>query len=784
MAELSVADLRQLIAATAEANKATAEAGQANAARISDINAVLDKLALSQQEIVRNTTKVDITLDRVIQANTALDCSVIDLKQSMELVASRLDIMEKARTTLSTPGTIDLDPGSLRPERRRQQHNHQGACTGEDRTSSRALVRGELTDTNPENYVVSDEDDEIAETENTYTPHHRSHSGPRLPRFIAGLKHDIRRAIALQNPGTIDLAYSLAQTQETLLVEDTTPSSNKYTQRDALRVKFKQHGQLPGFLGAPPEEKKAGDKPAVATVSKFDSLRAQRRARGECFECGEKYAPGHKCPAQIQLHVLEELLEALQIEHPTPVEDTDTTSESGAEDTDTEQMMKVSVQALSGTTSRRSMRLQGQVGNYTALILIDSGSTSNFISKTLADRLQQPVSQMPLSKVKVAGGGTIDCSEFLPGVTWFTQGHKFTTDLKILPLRSYDIILDHRSLVHLSDQKLTSEMQHKAFIKLMGLQYKLVYRKGKENSAADALSRLPADNALYAISLSRPKWLESITEGYAADEQAKALLQELSLSSPNKNGYSLQQGLIRYKDRLWLGNNTEAHQAILLSLHNSGIGGHSGFLATYQIIKELFAWPKMKEHVRQYVQQCTVCQQAKSENVRTPGLLSPLPIPTEAWNTISMDFVSGLPKSNKYDSILVIIDKYTNLQMYSSIVLFDTDGDTFRKYWSPGQGSLLLSALGNRKLHCVAVSLKHLLGGKQFLKKGGMLRHQTVGDVVNGTSGGPRSTRQGPRDNKPSPPTTQRHSTLSLPEYPQERCSLNVLSRLAPSLPP
>lgn len=163
-------------------------------------------------------------------------------------------------------------------------------------------------------------------------------------RFIAGLKHDIRRAIALQNPGTVDLAYSLAQTQETLLVEDTTPSSNKYTQRDALRVKFKQQGQLPGFWGAPPEEKKAGDKPAVATVSKFDSLRAQRRARGECFKCGEKYAPGHKCPTQVQLHVVEELLEALQIEHPTPLEDTNNeTSESGAEDTDTEQMMKVSV---------------------------------------------------------------------------------------------------------------------------------------------------------------------------------------------------------------------------------------------------------------------------------------------------------------------------------------------------------------------------------------------------------------------------------------------------------
>lgn len=80
MAELSVSDLRQLIAATVEANKVTAEAGQVNAARISDISAALDKLATSQQEIVCNTTKVDSTLDRVIQANAALDRSIVDLK--------------------------------------------------------------------------------------------------------------------------------------------------------------------------------------------------------------------------------------------------------------------------------------------------------------------------------------------------------------------------------------------------------------------------------------------------------------------------------------------------------------------------------------------------------------------------------------------------------------------------------------------------------------------------------------------------------------------------------
>jgi hypothetical protein len=223
----------------------------------------------------------------------------------------------------------------------------------------------------------------------------------------------------------------------------------------------------------------------------------------------------------------------------------------------------------------------------------------------------------------------------------------------------FTIITDHRSLVHLSDQKLTSDMQQKAFVKLMGLQYKLVYRKGKDNSTADALSRVPTANELHAISLCRPRWLEIITEGYDKDDKAKTLLQELSIASPNAQGYSLHQGLIRHKDRIWLGHNREAHQAILLSLHDSGVGGHSGILGTYQRIKSLFSWPKMKEDIMKYVRQCSVCQQAKAEHIRIPGLLNPLPIPTEAWNTISLDFVEGLPKLGSYNCILVVIDKYT-----------------------------------------------------------------------------------------------------------------------------
>jgi len=225
--------------------------------------------------------------------------------------------------------------------------------------------------------------------------------------------------------------------------------------------------------------------------------------------------------------------------------------------------------------------------------------------------------------------------------------------------KEFTIATDHRSLIHLGDQKLLEGMQQKAFIKLLGLQYKIIHKKGLDNPAVDALSRQPTTPTLLAISTTTPKWLEIVVEGYQADDQSKQLLAELALSGTNEKGFSLVDGVIRYKGRIWLGSHKEAHTAILLALHSSGLGGHSGITATYQKIKVLFAWPHMKQDVKDYISACEVCAQAKPEHSKLPGLLQPLPIPQFAWHTISLYFIEGLPKSKTFDTILVVIDKLT-----------------------------------------------------------------------------------------------------------------------------
>lgn len=113
--------------------------------------------------------------------------------------------------------------------------------------------------------------------------------------------------------------------------------------------------------------------------------------------------------------------------------------------------------------------------------------------------------------------------------------------------KEFTILTDQKSLIHLGEQRIQEGMQQKAFIKLLGMQYKLVYKKGLENKAVDALSRQAHPTDIMAISTSTPKWLETIIEGYQQDPLTKTLLTELSINGANDKGYTLVDGVIKYK---------------------------------------------------------------------------------------------------------------------------------------------------------------------------------------------------------------------------------------------
>jgi hypothetical protein len=95
--------------------------------------------------------------------------------------------------------------------------------------------------------------------------------------------------------------------------------------------------------------------------------------------------------------------------------------------------------------------------------------------------------------------------------------------------------------------------------------------------------------------------------------------------------------------------------------HGGGLMGHFGVAKTLAILQDHFYWPHMKRDVKRTCGRCVTCRQAKSK-VQPNGLYTPLPIPSEPWIDISMDFVLGLPRTKiGRDSIFMVVDRFSKM---------------------------------------------------------------------------------------------------------------------------
>ena len=95
--------------------------------------------------------------------------------------------------------------------------------------------------------------------------------------------------------------------------------------------------------------------------------------------------------------------------------------------------------------------------------------------------------------------------------------------------------------------------------------------------------------------------------------------------------------------------------------HNGGMEGHFGSDKTFGQLGHFYFWPRMRSEVEKFVIICRVCQYAKgrSQNI---GLFTPFPIPTRAWDSVNMDFILGLPRTQRgHDYIFFVVDIFSNM---------------------------------------------------------------------------------------------------------------------------
>ncbi|MCO5570214.1 hypothetical protein L7F22_023932 [Adiantum nelumboides] len=94
--------------------------------------------------------------------------------------------------------------------------------------------------------------------------------------------------------------------------------------------------------------------------------------------------------------------------------------------------------------------------------------------------------------------------------------------------------------------------------------------------------------------------------------------------------------------------------------HVPPYAGHRGIDASVKAVETFFYWPALRRHVDAFVRECIICQKVKFDRQKAPGLLQPLPILDKPWESIAMDFIFDLSRTQtRSDGIWTIICRFS-----------------------------------------------------------------------------------------------------------------------------
>ena len=121
-----------------------------------------------------------------------------------------------------------------------------------------------------------------------------------------------------------------------------------------------------------------------------------------------------------------------------------------------------------------------------------------------------------------------------------------------------------------------------------------------------------------------------------------------------------QKGLILFKKRLYIFNVKYLKKEILDEYHKQPYSRHPGYHKILTALKRIFFWPGMKKYVAEYLARCMECQLVKVEHQHPAGILNPFPIEKWKWDTVSIDFRTGLPRTKyQHELVMVVVDTLT-----------------------------------------------------------------------------------------------------------------------------
>lgn len=190
-----------------------------------------------------------------------------------------------------------------------------------------------------------------------------------------------------------------------------------------------------------------------------------------------------------------------------------------------------------------------------------------------------------------------------------------------LLVHGFIVRTNQQSLKFFLEQRVGTPTQQRWLSNLLEYDFKVEYRNGKENMAADALSRRTDEGAIMGISSPITKWVTTVRIEYDKAAELQKLQWQYEGGELDLSLYTSHDGMIFYKGRLVIGLASPLWGSILKQLLEGPIGGHLGFHKTLHRVQADLYWRGLRSYVQIFVCECDVCQRVKAENVSPAGLL-------------------------------------------------------------------------------------------------------------------------------------------------------------------
>jgi hypothetical protein len=243
------------------------------------------------------------------------------------------------------------------------------------------------------------------------------------------------------------------------------------------------------------------------------------------------------------------------------------------------------------------------------------------------------------------------------------------------------VFTDHKPNTTFTSNPHMTRRQARWADELMSYNIHWHYKPGLQNTVADALSRYPVKEGKILLATTaksvgnKPKrlaqanpFLERVKQGYQKDPW---------FADPaNTDNFTVVDGIYILADAIVVPDYDNLRQQVLRECHDMPYSGHPGRDKTLQLVQHMFWWPSLTTDVTHYVKTCDSCQRNKGRNKLPAGLLQPLPVPGQPWESFSMDLVVDLPQTEAgYDSVCVFVDRLTKMTHLAPCKKTDTAKD-------------------------------------------------------------------------------------------------------------